>query len=140
MRFQPILNTIFSKFSGGACLRTPLEGLKHFFSPPRGSKIFFWERLPPKQKILDRTLAIHLSGCGRYRPQQFHCRVLVEVHWKPRRICILRYLILGLILPNNRWIVMHFFMCIVVQSHRKIPKVQSFQFSSFLSGKNVHVL
>ena len=30
---------------------------------------------------------------------------------------------------------MHFFMCIAVQSHRKIPKVQSFQFSSFLSEK-----
>ena len=35
---------------------------------------------------------------------------------------------------------MHFFMCIAVQSHRKIPKVQSFQISSFLSEKNVHVL
>ena len=57
-----------------------------------------------------------------------------------QRICILRCLILGLILPNNRWMVMHFFMCIAVQSHRKIPKVQSFQFSSFLSEKNVHVL
>ena len=60
--------------------------------------------------------------------------------WKLQRFCILRYLILGLILPNNRWIVRHFFMCIAVQSHRKIPKVQSFQFSSFLSEKNVHVL
>ena len=60
--------------------------------------------------------------------------------WKLQRICILRYLYLGLILPNNRWMVMHFFMCIAVQSHRKIPKVQSFQFSSFLSEKNVHVL
>ena len=38
----------------------------------------------------------------------------------------LRYLILGLILPNNRWMVMNFFMCIAVQSHRKIPKVQVF--------------
>ena len=46
--------------------------------------------------------------------------------WKLQRICILRYLILGLILPNNRWMVMHFFMCIAVQSHRKIPKAQSF--------------
>ena len=55
--------------------------------------------------------------------------------WKLQRICILWYPILGLILPNNRWMVMHFFMCIAVQSHRKIPKVQSFQFSSFLSEK-----
>ena len=59
--------------------------------------------------------------------------------WKLQRICILRYLILGLILPNNRRMVMHFFMCIAGQSHRNIPKVQSFQFSSFLSEKNVHV-
>ena len=49
-------------------------------------------------------------------------------HLKLQRICILRYLILGLMLPNNRWMVIHFFMCIAVQSHRKIPKVQSFQF------------
>ena len=73
---------------------------------------------------------------GATSPQQFHGSVLVEV----QRICILRYLILGLILPNNRWMVMHFFMCIAVQSHRKILKVQSFQFSSFLSEKNEHVL
>ena len=60
--------------------------------------------------------------------------------WKLQRICILWYLNLGLILPNNSWMVMHFFMCIAVQSHRKIPKVQNFQFSSFLSEKNVYVL
>ena len=41
----------------GACPRTPLEGLQTFFSPPRGSKIFFKIHFPPpKQKILDRTL------------------------------------------------------------------------------------
>ena len=45
--------------------------------------------------------------------------------WKLQRICILQYVILGL-MPNNRWMVMHFFMCIAVQIHRKIPKVQSF--------------
>ena len=55
--------------------------------------------------------------------------------WKLQRICILWYLNLGLILPNNTWMIMHFFMCIAVQSHRKIPKVQNFQFSSFLSEK-----
>ena len=33
-----------------------------------------------------------------------------------------------------------FFMCIAVQSHRKIPKVQSFQFSSFLSEKKMCML
>ena len=32
------------------------------------------------------------------------------------------------------------FMSIVVQSHRKIPKVQNVQFSSFSSEKNVYVL
>ena len=54
---------------------------------------------------------------------------------KVQRICILRYLNLGLILPNNTWMVMHLFMCIAVQSHRKIPKLQNFQFSSFLSER-----
>ena len=34
----------------------PLDSLKKFFSPPRGSKIFFRIDFPPKQKILDRTL------------------------------------------------------------------------------------
>ena len=60
--------------------------------------------------------------------------------WKLQRICILRYLILGLILSNNRSMVMHFLMCIAVQSDRNFPKVQNFQFSNFLSEKNVHVL
>ena len=50
MRFQPILNTIFSNFSGGACPRTPLEGLKIFFSPLCGSKIFFKIDFPPNKK------------------------------------------------------------------------------------------
>ena len=58
-------------------------------------------------------------------PKQFHSRVLMELTpWKLQRICILRHLNLGLILPNNIWMVMHFFMCISVQSHGKIPKVQ----------------
>ena len=40
LRFQPILNTIFSKFS------YPLEVPKTFFSPPRAwLKIFFHDRL-----------------------------------------------------------------------------------------------
>ena len=56
MRFQPILNTIFSKFSGGACPRTPLEGLKTFLLAAAWLKNFFRIDLPPKQKILDRTL------------------------------------------------------------------------------------
>ena len=52
---QPILNTIFSKISGGARSRTPLEGRKTLFSPLRGSKNFF--RIDsPQQRILDRTL------------------------------------------------------------------------------------
>ena len=36
----------------------PLEGLKNFFSLPRGSEIFFRIDFPPKQKILDRTLLV----------------------------------------------------------------------------------
>ena len=72
--------------------------------------------------------AIHLGGWGATSPPAT-CRVKVQ------RICILRHLNLGLMLPNNTWMVMHFFMCIVVQSHRKFPKVQNFQFSSFLSER-----
>ena len=63
--------------------------------------------------------------------------------WKLQRICILLCLNLGLILPNNAWTFMHFFMCTAVrtQSQRKIPKVQNFQFSRFLPEiKNVYVL
>ena len=56
MQFQPILNTIFSKCSGGACPRIPLEDLKKFFLTASWLKIFFQDRLPSKQKILDRTL------------------------------------------------------------------------------------
>ena len=56
MQFQPILNTIFPKFSGGACPRTPLEGLKNFFLAAALLKNFFKIYFPPKQKILDRTL------------------------------------------------------------------------------------
>ena len=44
------------KLFWGSMPPDPLEGLKNFFSPPRGSKIFFRIDLPPKQKILDRTL------------------------------------------------------------------------------------
>ena len=77
-------------------------------------------------------------------PQQFHGRVLVELQGsrplEAPKICILQYLNLGLIFPNNTWMVMHFLMCIAVQSHRKIRKVQNFQFSSFLSEKNVYAL
>ena len=62
-------------------------------------------------------------------PQQFHGGV------KLQRICILRYLNPGLILPNNTWMITHSFLSIAVQSHKKIPKVQNFHFSSFLSEK-----
>ena len=65
-------------------------------------------------------------------PQQFHGRALVEVRglapWKLQRICILRYLNQGLILHNNTWMVMHFFMCIAVQSHRNSQRSKIFNF------------
>ena len=84
--------------------------------------------------------AIHLGGWGRYKPPSssmvescWRSRGLAP--WKLQRICILWYLNLGLILPNNTWMVMHFFICIAVQNHRKIPKIQNLQFSSFLSEK-----
>ena len=70
--------------------------------------------------------AIHLDGWRRYK---LPSSSMVESWW------ILQYLNLDLILSNNTWMVMHFFMCIAVQSHRKMPKVQNFQFSSFLSDK-----
>ena len=71
-------------------------------------------------------------------PQQSHGKDLVELApWKLQRICIVRHLNLGLILPNNTWMVMHFVMCIALQNHRKIPKVQNFQFLSFLLKKRM---
>ena len=80
-----------------------------------------------------RSLRNTFGWMGRYKPPPPPPPATCGV--KVQRICILRYLNLGLILPNNRWMVMHFFMCIAVQSHRKIPKVQNFQFSSFLSER-----
>ena len=59
MQFQPILNTIFSKFPGEACPWNPLEGLKKIFTCRRMAQNFFSGSTPPsppKQKILDRTL------------------------------------------------------------------------------------
>ena len=41
MQFQPILNTIFSKFSWGACPRNPLEGRKKFLLADAWLKNFF---------------------------------------------------------------------------------------------------
>ena len=41
MRFQPILNTIFSNFSGGACPRTALEGPQKNFLAAAWLKNFF---------------------------------------------------------------------------------------------------
>ena len=47
-----------SKFSGGACPRTTLEGQKNFFLAAAWLKHLFQDWLPfPKQKILDRILA-----------------------------------------------------------------------------------
>ena len=68
---------------------------------------------------------------------------IVKSWWRPRGlatrklqwICTLWYLNPSLLLPNNTWMVMHFFIYIAVQSHRKIPKVQNFQFSSFYQKK-----
>ena len=66
MRFQPILNTIFSKFSGEHAPGPLLEGLKKIFLAAAWLKNFFQDRLPPpKQKIPDRTLGVSV----RLRPQ-----------------------------------------------------------------------
>ena len=47
----------------------------------------------------------------------------VEPPWKLRRICILQSPNLGQKFTKNTWMVVHFFMCIGAQSHRKISKV-----------------
>ena len=49
----------FQNFLGGACPQTSLEGLKKFFLTAMLLKNFFQGRIPPppKQEILDRTLA-----------------------------------------------------------------------------------
>ena len=80
--------------------------------------------------------AINLGGWGGYKPRSssmvkswWRSRGLAT--WKLQRICILWSLNPVLLLPNNTWMVMHSFMYIAVKSHRKIPKVQNFQFSSF---------
>ena len=62
-------------------------------------------------------------------PQQFHGRVLVEVQgalpWKLQRICIFQYC------PTIRgWL--SFFHVHCSTKSQEIPKVQNFQFSSFL--------
>ena len=54
MQFQPILNTIFSKFSQEHAPGPPrpLEGLTKFFSPLSGSKKFLRSASPSNEKIL----------------------------------------------------------------------------------------
>ena len=56
MRFQPILNTYFFKiFQVSMPPDSPRSPKKFFCRRCVGPKIF-WDRLPPKQKVLDRTL------------------------------------------------------------------------------------
>ena len=72
-------------------------------------------------------------------PQQLHGRVLVEVQglapWKLQRICILRYLNLGLILPNNTWMVLHFFQFHCSTKSQENPKGPKFSILRFLIRK-----
>ena len=79
--------------------------------------------------------AIHLGGWGRYKPpppKQFHSRV------KLQRICILRYLNLGLILPNNTWMVMHFFHVMHCSTKsQENPKGPKFAILKFLIRKKM---
>ena len=63
-------------------------------------------------------------------PKQFHGRVLVQ--WKLQRICILRSLNLGLILPNNTSMVMHFFHMHCSTKSKKNPKAPKFSVLNFL--------
>ena len=93
----------------------------------------------------DRWSLRNTFGCmwALQAPQQFNGKVLVEVQGA-------RYLEapknLHFMVSKSRSIAAQeyvdgyaFFMYIVVPSHRKIPKVQNFQFSSFLSEKKVCV-
>ena len=87
-------------------------------------------------------LSLNLGGWGSYKPCSSSMvkswrRSRGLATWEIQRICILLYLNPGALLSNNTWMVMHFFIYIAVKSHRKIPKVKNFQFSSFLSEKNV---
>ena len=52
--------------------------------------------------------------------------------WKLQRICILRYLILDLILPNNRWMVVH-----CSTKSQENPKGPKFSILKFLIRKKV---
>ena len=86
--------------------------------------------------------AINLDGWGRYKPRSSSMvkpwwRSKGLATWKLKKICILWYLNPGLLPPNSKWMVMNFFMYITVKSHRKIPKVQNFQFSSFFIRKKM---
>ena len=90
--------------------------------------------------------AIPLGGWGRYKPppQQFHGKVLVEVQGArpleaPKN--------LHLIVPKSGSNIAQqyvndygFFHVHCSTKSEENPKVQNFQFSSFLSEKNVYVL
>ena len=58
--------------------RTPLEGLKIFFSPLRGSKNVFRIDFPQKQKILDRTLDNHCK-CVQNAWTHLHKRMFLAI-------------------------------------------------------------
>ena len=111
-------------------------GTQNNGAPSLPQSCFFvsWSGTRIMSQAQHRSLRNTFGWMGSYKPPPpppLRSNLRSEV----QRICILRYPNLGIILPNNTWMVMHFFMCIAVQSHRKIPEVQNFQFSSFLSER-----
>ena len=106
--------------------------------PPSHTSFASWSGTPvmswAQHAMTVGHCAIHLGGWGCYKPPPPPSSSMVESWWRSRgrapwklqRICILRYLGLGLILPNNTWIVMHFFMCIAVRSHRNSQRSKIF--------------
>ena len=56
--------------------------------------------------------------------------------WKLQRICILWYLNLGLILPNNTWMVYAFFHVYCSTKSQENPKGPKFSILKFLIRKN----
>ena len=88
--------------------------------------------------------AIHLDGWGHYK---LLSSSMVESWWRsggraPKNLHVMVPKSgSNIAQQKSAWTVMHFFMCFAVQSQRKIPKVQNFQFSCFLPEiKNVYVL
>ena len=105
--------------------------------PPRPQSYFFASWSEMRVHVVGTTFndrrSLHntFKWMGLYKPPSSS---MVESWWRSRglapwklqSIWILPYLSLDLILPSNAWMVMHCFMCIAVQSHRKTQRSKLF--------------